>query len=111
MDAREKRLTLNEAMFREINERLESRILVFRGDDEPELTVLCECANADCTERLMMTPDEYAQVRSDTRQFVIVPGHEYIDLEEVVCRTDGYEIVRKTGAAGDLANQASDDAG
>lgn len=109
MDAREKRLALNEAMFREINDRLESRILVFTGEGEPHLTVLCECANPDCTERLTLMPDEYAQVRSDARQFVIAPGHEYIDIEEIVTVTDRYEIVRKTGAAGNLADQISRD--
>jgi len=109
MDARDKRLALNEAMFREINERLESRILVFRGNGEPELTVLCECANPDCTERLALTPAEYEQIRSDSRQFVIVPGHVYVDIEEVVYRTDRYEIVRKTGAAGHIADRTSDD--
>ena len=109
MDAREKRLALNETMFREINERLESRILVYTGDPEPELMVLCECANPDCIERLTLSPDEYAEVRSDSRQFVIVPGHEYIDIEEIVYRTDRFEIVRKTGGAGDIANQTSND--
>ena len=109
MDAREKRLALNEAMFREINERLESRLQTFTREGQPQLTVLCECANPDCTERLTLTPDEYEHVRSDTRQFVIAPGHEYIDIEEIVSQTDRYEIVRKTGAAGNLADQTSRD--
>ena len=111
MDARERRLALNETMFREINERLESRILVDTGDPEPELMVLCECANPDCTERVTLSPDEYEQVRADSRQFVIVPGHEYVDIEEVVYRSDRYEIVRKTGAAGNLAARISDESG
>jgi len=99
---REKRLALNEALFREINERLESRVPSSDGDDV--LSILCECANAECTERISVTSDEYAAVRADSRQFVLVPGHENVDIEEVVTRNDRFEIVRKTGVAGDFAD-------
>jgi hypothetical protein len=100
----ERRLALNEAMFREINERLESQILTFPAG-QPEVSVLCECANPDCTDRIQMTSKEYRQVRTDPRQFVLTPGHEYIEIEQVVSRNDRYEIVRKTGPAGQLAEQ------
>lgn len=102
MNEQDKRLALNEAMFREINERLESRLPV-STDGEERLTVICECADADCTDRVLLNLDEYAQVRSDGRQFVITPGHERIDVEEVVLRNDRFEIVRKVGRAGEIA--------
>ncbi len=106
MDESEKRLALNEVMFREINERLESRIETFAGG-ETQLTVLCECVDPDCTLRLTLTADEYRRVRSDPRQFVVAPGHELLDVEDVVFRTDRYEIVRKSGLAGAIAAQTS----
>jgi hypothetical protein len=98
----EKRLALNEALFREINERLEARIPVAVAGDE-RLAVLCECADADCTERIPITPGEYEAVRSDPRQFVVVPGHECVNVENVVSSNDRFEIVRKTGVAGEFA--------
>ena len=103
MPDREKRLALNEALFREINERLESRVQATSAEDDG-LSVLCECADADCTERISVTSDEYAAVRADSRQFVLVPGHENVDIEEIVVRNDRFEIVRKTGVAGDFAD-------
>ncbi len=98
----QKRLALNEAMFREINERLESR-LPTTDQGREVLTVLCECASVDCTERIELTTDEYTHVRSDPHQFVIVPGHECVNVERIVLHQDRYDIVRKTGVAGDFA--------
>ncbi len=104
----EKRLALNEVMFREINERLESRIETL-SQGEPQLTVLCECSDPDCTTRLSVTTGEYETVRSDPRQFVVVPGHESERVERIVERTDRYEIVRKAGLAGEIAELTSGD--
>jgi hypothetical protein len=102
MSDREKRLGLNEAMFREINERLESQLPADRND---RLSILCECADPDCTQRISVTPDEYAAARARPRQFLLVPGHELTEIEEVVNRADRYEIVRKQGDAGKIAEQ------
>jgi hypothetical protein len=76
---------------------------------ESRLAVLCECANPDCTERIQIATAEYAAVRSDSRQFVVVPGHEFVDVEEVVTRNDRFEIVRKTGVAGEFAELLDSD--
>ena len=42
-------------------------------------------------------------MRSDPAQFVIKPGHAVEDVEEVVARTDRFEIVRKRGVAAQVA--------
>ena len=107
-DEDEKRMALNEAMFREINERLESQIPTF-AHGRPELSIICECVDPDCTERITLTPEEYSAVRTDPRQFVVSPGHTRVDVEEVVIQNDRYEVVRKVGVAGRIADQTSDD--
>lgn len=107
MSSRDERLALNETMFREINERIEGRTGP-DGADEP-LTILCECANPRCAQRIALSSDEYAAVRADPRQFAVVPGHEYLELEEIVGRNDRYEIVRKTSVAGQVAEETSKD--
>jgi hypothetical protein len=108
VNGREERLARNEAMFREINERLESRIQNFT-DGEAELAILCECADPDCTDRIRITPDAYEAVRRDGRRFIIRPGHERLEIEEVVERNDDYEVIRKRGVAGQVAEQLSDE--
>lgn len=107
MSSRDERLALNEAMFREINERLETRSGP-HGPGDP-LTILCECASPQCAARIELTDEEYRAVRADPRQFAVLPGHEYLELEEVVGRNDRYEVVRKTSDAGDIAEATSDE--
>ena len=53
-----------------------------------------------------MTLAEYEQIRSEARQFAVHPGHEYPDVETVVARLKGYDIVRKSkGAPAQIAEQ------
>jgi hypothetical protein len=102
MTTSEKRLALNEALFRETNERLEERVRLFVGEEEM-FGVLCECASLDCSERITVTKEEYAWIRSDSAQFVVKPGHSLGAVEEVVAKNDRFEIVRKQGVAGEVA--------
>lgn len=100
MDERTQRLVLNEALFREMNGRIEERAVAI---DAPVLDVYCECANLECMERIPMTADEYLAVRDDSTLFAIRPGHEALEVEEIVARADRYEIVRKRGALAAVA--------
>jgi len=93
---------MNEALFRETNERVEDRVRVLVGNEE-QFGVICECAALECTERITITKDEYAMVRSDPAQFVIRPGHVVEDVEDVLLQTDRFEIVRKRGVAAEVA--------
>ena len=107
MSAREERVGLNEAVFREVNERIEDLAERFNLQDRP-LDLICECGDENCMERISMTNDEYEELRSDPRQFAVFPGHEYGDIEDVVDRRRGYDVVRKrAGEAAELA-EASD---
>ena len=93
-DAQARRVGLNEAIFRQVNEQIRdvNREL---GTDEGTLTVICECGHADCTERLELSVSTYERVRSDSRLYVIAPGHEIPAFERVVEQAGGFDIVRK----------------
>jgi len=103
MDEREQRLAQNEALFREVNERVDA-IAHKLGPDVP-YEFLCECANADCTFRLTLPNAVYEAVRSDPRQFVILPLHYTPEVEELVLEEETYWVVRKTGDAADYAER------
>jgi hypothetical protein len=94
MSTREERIGLNEAVFREVNERIEDLAETFQLKDEP-LDLVCECGDATCVRRITMTRTEYEELRSEPHQFAVHPGHEYPDVEEVVERRKGYDIVSK----------------
>ena len=98
MDAREQRMTQNEALFREVNERVEAIATELNQDIPHEF--FCECANADCTFRLTLPIEVYESVRADPRQFVVLPLHYTPEVEELVLKESTYWIVRKTGEAG-----------
>jgi len=98
MGAREERLGKNEAVFREVNERIRE---VTSPPAEAEF--LCECAEVSCTEAVGMTLSEYEAVRKDPRHFLVLPGHQIDDVEDVVERHDGFTIVRKKAGAAEVA--------
>jgi len=105
MSSREERIGLNEAVFREVNERIENLAGTFDLKTQ-SLDLICECGDATCVERLSMTQAEYEKLRSDAHQFAVHPGHDNPDLESVVARLKGYDIVVKNrGAPARIAEQ------
>lgn len=99
MSARDERLARNEAFFRELNERL----VVGTPNSVPDLVVVCECADEDCAQRLTLRQGEYQKIRTDATYFVVTHGHADLGIEEVVDRTDRFEVVRKRGVGGEVA--------
>ncbi len=99
---REARLARNEALFREVNERIADLAHGFGRDEAYEF--LCECADLTCTERVALTAAEYEHVRSDGTTFVLAPGHANPEIEKVVARQDDdHVVVEKVGVAGAVA--------
>jgi hypothetical protein len=91
ISVRLERLALNQVVFREVNERL----LELLGTSPGTTEFLCECSNPECTDAVPLTLLDYERVRSRSSQFVIVPGHEIPEIEEVTSASDGYFVVRK----------------
>ncbi len=94
MSDRETRIGLNEAVFREVNERIEDLADAFDLKSQP-LDLICECGDGSCLERISMSHGEYEQLRSDPHQFAVYPGHGKTDVEEVAERRVGYDVVKK----------------
>jgi hypothetical protein len=109
MSSRDERIGLNEAVFREVNERIEGLAETFDLKTQ-SLDLICECGDASCVERITMTTAEYEEIRSEAHQFAVHPGHEYPDVESVVARLKGYDVVRKSsGVAARIAEQTDRD--
>ena len=93
-EERARRVGLNEAIFREVNEQIRGLNQGFGVDDSP-MSVICECGDADCTDQLEVKVSDYERVRSDPRRYVIARGHEIPDVERVVEQAAGYDVVQK----------------
>jgi hypothetical protein len=81
-----------EALFRDVNERIAESAQRF---DAQTTQFVCECADANCVHRLEVTLDEYEDVRADGATFMLVPGHEHKDIERVIEKRGGFNVVEK----------------
>jgi len=102
VDAREKRLAQNETLFREVNERIEDLALTHTDEDEA-YEFLCECSNPHCDLRLSLRLSTYEKARSDAAVFIVATGHDLPEIEDVILRGHGFQLVRKQGEAAELA--------
>ena len=92
MDKRGERIGRNEALFREVNERIERVTETLQVET---LTILCECGDPSCLEQIQVSLPDYERVRADPTLFFIRAGHEDFDVEDVVEEHEDYHVVRK----------------
>ena len=102
----ERRKAANEAVFRNVNERIERVQRSFAIAEREPLQMICECARLDCMARITVDVDTYEHVRSEPDLFLISPGHEDPALDDVVSTKRGYTVVRKR--AGEPRDVAAD---
>jgi hypothetical protein len=98
----EQRLALNEALFRNVNERIREISDTF-GQRDSTYDFLCECSDPECAERVVLTAAEYEFIRADSTRFVVAKGHAMPEIESVVAQAKDHVVVEKEGAAADVA--------
>jgi hypothetical protein len=103
VEKRHERQAVNEALAREVNERLagldEQAASTWAAPSEQLFEFLCECsAEGGCEARLQLTLEEYDRVRAQDDRFAIAPGHETDEIEHVIERNDRFVIVDKVDA-------------
>lgn len=95
--AREEHLARNEALFREVNERVAEVathfIEVETKSDPVDFT--CECGRRDCAEQITMTLADYETIRAEPTRFAVAPHHEQPEVETVLERHPTYFVVEK----------------
>jgi hypothetical protein len=94
MTTREERIALNEALFRQVNERV-AETLTEMGDSSAMIEIFCECGENECTEKIQVGRDLYEQVRQHPARFLIATGHDAPEVERVIESGDSFQIVEK----------------
>jgi hypothetical protein len=94
-----RRVARNQALFRSVNERIESSNERF-GVTLERAEFLCECADQHCMERVTLTLGRYEEVRRVPTHFIVIPSHVYREFERVVEQVDAYVVVETFGEAG-----------
>ena len=93
MSLSDERLAKNEILFRAVNERLDEI-----GEAAPWSKTndyLCECSDMTCIETIELTNDEYERARSRPTVFMLVPGHERLEIERVIEGNERFLLVEK----------------
>jgi hypothetical protein len=103
MDAEQ--VARNNARYREANERIESAATEFTITGS--IPFICECADPECRDMVLLTLQEYEEIRANPTHFVNRPGHEKLDegYVEVVRREPGYVVVEKRGSAAEFVTE------
>ena len=97
------RLSRNQLIFREVNERVRE---MADGAPNGKAEYLCECGDVTCTERIQMVLSQYEAVRARPNAFLMIPGHERLEVERILDTPDGYMIVEKIVPLDDAATRA-----
>jgi hypothetical protein len=92
----------NQALFRQVNERIEELNRVFSQVDPIGLWV-CECADQACIAQIQISIDGYETIRRHAGRFLVLRGHEVPGIERVVESHDGYVVIEKVGPGKDVA--------
>jgi hypothetical protein len=93
MNLWEERTARNEALFRQVNERVEELHDQLASGGTADF--VCECPDDTCTARITVPLTTYERVRSDPHLFLVAHDHVRPELEQVVEQGDGFVIVRK----------------
>lgn len=107
MESHEERIARNEALFRQVNERLEELGRAFSFVAETA-DFVCECGDIACAAPIRMTLADYERIRANPTWFAVIPGHDLLDVEEVVERHDGWSVVAKRAGAAAAVARAAD---
>lgn len=100
---KQRRAAANEATIRDVNEGIERG--QWPGEEDAPVGFRCECARLGCNQLVELSVREYEEIRANPRRFVVVPGHEFHDVETVVESRAGYVIVEKQDQAAEVAER------
>jgi hypothetical protein len=98
------RIGRNDSAFRDANEQISAKANEHRTAVDQLVPFLCECADEECTSIVQLTLVAYEDVRTDSRQFLNVIGHERAEGPiEIISKNHNHLVVRKSGRSGDIA--------
>jgi hypothetical protein len=94
----------NQALFRELNEKIELLSEKPRSGDHDRL--VCECGNSECVQQIELTRAEYEDVRAHASRFIVALNHENPETESIVEQNGRYAVVETyAGAASQIARE------
>jgi hypothetical protein len=93
-DGRDRRVR-NETLFRTVNNKLRELNVEFESFADERAFFVCECSRLECIEQIDLPVAVFDELSARPSHFVLVPGHETLDIEVVVERKGRYLVVEK----------------
>ena len=97
------RIAKNEAVFREVNERIRELAETWAEKPSELVDFVCECSRDECTDSLALTLSEYETVRKEPTHFAVAQEHVAGEAEHLHAEYERYWVVEKDGVAGEIA--------
>jgi hypothetical protein len=85
----------NEMLFRAVNEKLRGLNAEFEAFADERALFVCECSRIDCIEQIELAVADFDEICGMPNRYMVIPGHELLDVESVVSREAGYLVVEK----------------
>lgn len=101
---RQVRAGRNQSMFRSVNEHAKELNEAFSTLTHA-YSIACECADTTCIQRVEISREDYDRAREEPTRFVVLPGHVYPDVENVVEESPRFAVVEKLDRAADVARE------
>jgi hypothetical protein len=91
---RQARAAQNELVFRAVNEQIVKMTDRFRAQLS-DIDIVCECAETSCVGTIRIDAGEFSAVERVEGTFLVLPGHENEEVEQVLQRQAKYFVVLK----------------
>jgi hypothetical protein len=108
MDERGRRVGENEAVFRSVNDQIDSLNRGMAETSDGMVHIVCECGDLTCVDRISVPASKYEEIRADSVLFFVTPGHVSPDVETVVEQQPDFHVVRKQEGEAELVAEATD---
>jgi hypothetical protein len=108
MSATEERIGRNEALFREVNERIRdvSGTLDSVGGSSA-VEFVCECSRTECHASVELELADYERIRENPARFLVAIGHLWSpEAERLVEEKASFWVLQKVGDAAEAAEEA-----
>lgn len=108
MSGAEAKVGRNEALFREVNERIRDVSQSLESvSGSSGVQFVCECSRTECHASVSMELDDYERVRGHPARFLAAIGHLWSSQSERLVEDNAtFWILEKVGDAADVAEDA-----
>jgi hypothetical protein len=104
-DEQVRRRAENEALFRSLNEANRGNEIESGTDANDPIDFVCECSSTECMKVVSVSREEYEAVREGGSTFIVAPGHEEPEIEDIIVSHSDFSVVEKRGDAAAVAEE------